>query len=302
MTLILLLALQEGTLDLLDGETLYEEGWLLTTGFEQDRREGLLHGRDRRSDPFDRTIEEKTLSLGAHYGVRYDVQVSAIFPVVERELRLDDPAGPDRFISRGAGDLALAAKWRFLRLDGEGRATNFALIGGLELPTGPDDRRDHGSRLPPDLQPGSGTWDPSIGAAVTHEPGRWRFNAATLYQRRGQGDHDFKEGDELFAELAAGHRYWLVPYPGPFSRFDVMLRYRHRWRSFEDGDIVHDSGGDLLTLGANLAFRTFGEPFESGTRPSYDFQLAVEVPVYEKVMGFQLEEDASIFFVFGYRI
>jgi hypothetical protein len=284
---------QEGSLDVLDGETLYEGGALVTIGYEFEEREGLLHGRDRVSDPLDRKLIDSTIALGAHYGLRYDLQLSAVVPYVRRTIEIEDPSGPDRIASEGPGDAALVAKWRYYRWDDVGKALNFAVLAGLELPTGEADAKDHGREVAPEFQPGSGSWDPSFGTAVTYEPGRWRFNAAVLYQRNGQGEEDFKSGDELFAELAAGNRFWLEPYPGPFMRFDVLLRHRHSWRSTQHGDIVHDSGGDLLTAGATLAFRP---------RPTIDLQLFLEIPVYQKVEGTQLEEDFSIFLAIGYRI
>jgi hypothetical protein len=76
-------------------------------------------------------------------------------------------------------------------------------------------------------------------------------------------------------------------------RFDALLRYRHQWRARQDGDIFHDSAGDLLTMGATLAFRP---------RPTVDIQLFVEYPVYQSLEGLQLEEDLSFFFAFGFRI
>ena len=284
---------QEGSLDVLDGETLYEGGGLFTLGHEFERREGLRRGRDRVSDPLERRLDSHTLAFGAHYGLRYNVQLSAIVPYVHRALTLENPAGPDRVSEEGLGDAALVVKWRYLRLDDVGRATNFALLAGLELPTGDDDPPSGAPVQREDFQIGSGSWDPSLGAAVTHEPGRWRFNAAVLYQRNGQGTRDFKVGDELFAELAAGNRFWLEPYPGPFMRFDALLRYRHAWKARQDGDAVDDSGGDVLTAGATLAFRP---------RPTLDFQIFLEVPIYQSLEGTQLEEDWSVFFAFGLRI
>jgi hypothetical protein len=281
---LLMLVPQEGSLDVLDGETLYEGGWLFTAGYEYERREGLREGTRRVSDPLDRRLEDHTVAIGAHYGLRYDLQLSAVLPYVTRAL---DVAG-DRESESGLGDAALVAKWRYLRIDDVGVATNFAVLAGLELPTG-----DVDDTLGPEFQAGSGSWDPSIGTAVTHEPGRWRFNAAALYQRNGQGARNFKDGDELFGELAVGNRFWLEPYPGPFMRFDALLRYRHEWRSRQAGDIVHDSGGDLLTVGATLAFRP---------RPTIDLQVFVEYPVYQSLDGTQLEEDLSVFFAFGLRI
>jgi hypothetical protein len=286
-------AAQEGALDVLDGETLYEDGWLFTLGYEFEHQQGLREGRRRVNDPLDRKQMEHITTVSAHYGLLHTLQLTAIVPYVRRELRLHDPAGPDRLSADGLGDSTLLAKWRFYRWDTKGQTLNIAALSGLDLPTGSDHERDHGVRLPRSLQPGSGSCDPFVGAAATYEPYRWRFNAFALYKRHGEGGQDLKEGDQLFAELAAGNRFWLEPYPGPFMRFDVMLRHRHDWRGRQDGDIVHNSGGDLITVGANLAFRP---------RPVLDFQVAVEFAVWQRVEGVQLEEDFSVFFVFGYRI
>jgi hypothetical protein len=294
MALVLLLfCVQEGALDVLDGETLYEDGWLFTLGYEQVLKGRLLDGRDGESDPLDREQIDRSLVLSAHYGLRYDLQLSVLAPFVSRTLELDDPAGPDRYSAAGPGDATVAAKWRYYRHAGDGWATNFALLGGVDLPTGSDDERDHGVRLPIDLQPGSGSWDPFLGTGLTHEPGRWRFNAFGLYKRNGQGGHDINQGDQVFLELAAGNRFWLEPYPGPFMRADVLLRWRHEGRDRDGGSLVHDSGGEQLAVGVNWAFRP---------RPLLDFQVSVEVPVVESARGVQLAEDFSFFFAIGVRL
>jgi len=284
---------QEGTLDVLDGETLFEGGWLVTLGGQQETREGLRRGTKRVDDPLDRRLTERTAALGVHYGLRYDVQLSAIVPWIDRALRLDDPTGPDRLSAHGPGDIAIVAKWRVRRWDDVGTATNLAVLAGLEMPTGADGERSGGALLPPDLQPGSGSWDPSIGAAITHEPGRWRFNAAALYKRNGKGAQDYKAGDELFMELAAGNRFWLEPYPGPFMRLDALLRYRFQGRASDGGASLSGTDRDVLTAGATLAFRP---------RPSLDFQLFVEIPVWQDLGGTQLEKDVSVFFAIGFRM
>jgi hypothetical protein len=75
-------------------------------------------------------------------------------------------------------------------------------------------------------------------------------------------------------------------------RFDLLLRYRNEDRAHQSGMIVHDSGGELTTLGANLAFRP---------RPALDFQLAVETPISEQVDGTQLGAGTTVTLNFGYR-
>lgn len=297
MTLLYLavsfLPAQEGALDVLDGETLYEQGLLLTAGYEMVTKRGLLDGDDRRGDPLQQRQFDLAGVLSAHYGALHNLQVGTILPFVHRFLTLDDPVGPDRFSSGGMGDVTVYAKWRYLRLEEVGVATNFALLAGFELPTGSDDEQDHGLLLPAELQPGSASWDPFVGTAVTHEPGRWRFNAMALYKRVGQGTHHYKQGDQFFAELAAGNRFWLEPYPGPFMRADLVLRYRREQADRRSGGTVSGTGGDLLTVGLNWAFRP---------RPTLDLQLALEYPVYESLRGTQLKESLSFFLAFGVRL
>jgi hypothetical protein len=284
---------QEGALDVLDGETLYENGWLLTAGYEFRLRGGLLDGSDRVSDPFHQEEFTHAGVASAHYGLLHTLQLGAIVPYLHRVLTLDDPTGPDRLESGGMGDVTLYGKWRYYRWDDVGIATNFAILAGLELPTGKDDVVDKGVFLPADLQPGSASWDPFLGTSVTHEPGRWRFNAMALYKRVGEGTHDYKQGDQFFAELAAGNRFWLEPYPGPFMRADVMLRYRHERADRRSGRAVGSTGGDLLTAGVNWAFRP---------RPTVDIQVSVEVPLFEDVRGLQLKNQVAVLFAFGFRM
>jgi hypothetical protein len=100
---------QERTLDVLDGETLFEGGWLFTIGTEFETSKGLRHGEDRVADPLDRELTERTAALGIHYGLQHDLQLSAILPWTDRTLTLDEPTGPDRISTSGPGD---SRSWR----------------------------------------------------------------------------------------------------------------------------------------------------------------------------------------------
>lgn len=260
--ILVLLLLQEGALDVVDGETLYEGGWLFSASYGVERAAGRT----------DHTIE-----ASAHYGLRHDVQLGLLVPYVFRS------EGDDS--TDGFGDVALYGKWRFQRWDGPGWALNCAVIGGVEFPTGQDN-----ADVPPDLQSGSGSWDPFFGAAATYEPGRWRVNVAVLHQVNGLGARNFELGDQFFAELALGNRFWLEPYPGPFMRLDLVGRYRYEDVTREDGVTVPGSGRELITFGANWAFRP---------RPTLDFQLYVGVPVFQRT---DREERFLLTFTFGYRI
>lgn len=283
-------ALAQGAmLDVLDGETLYDDGFLFTFGREIQRRDTLLAGSHRVDDPTSLREQEQVTTAALQWGLRHDVQVGIAASFVETERR---STGQD-LDAESLGDVEVMAKWRFLRLDGRGFATNFALLSSVSLPTGDDDAKSAGAELPPDLQPGSGGVDPSLGAAVTHEPGRWRFNAALSHQWRNDTDGDDDvTGDEFVAEVAVGNRFWLEPYPGPFMRLDAVARSYHFDRDTQDGAVQQGTGGERVTLGLNWAFRP---------RPSLDFQVYFEIPVAQHVNETQLGTDWQIDVTFGYR-
>src|SRR5262245_52275946 len=108
---------QEGALDVLDGETLYQDGWLVTTGYEFRLRQRLLDGADATGDPLHQREATHAAVVSGHYGVLNTLQAGAIVPYLSRVLMLDDPNGPDRVSADGIGDVTLYAKWRFYRWD-----------------------------------------------------------------------------------------------------------------------------------------------------------------------------------------
>ena len=255
------------------------------------------------ADPLARraTFEDRRLSL--HHGLRHDLQLSLLLPWVRRELRLAPAGGPvRRLVADGQGDAVALVKSRVHRWDAPHKALNVSLLIGLEAPTGEDDARDGGLLLPPDLQPGQGTWNPLLGMAATYEPGRWRFNAVVLH-REGGGGGQFPTGDSLFAELAAGHRFWLEPYPGPFMRADLALRHRRDERVTAGGGFLmgpplaqdvtpRPVGGQVTSLALNWAFRP---------RPSLDLQVELEHPLAVEVHGRGLAPDTTLSLRLGYR-
>ncbi len=283
---------QDNTLDVLDGETLYKGGWLATSSVGVRREEGLRNGNRSLSDPQDQRRIDSEVAVALHYGLRQDLQLTVVVPHVHKELTLRNPSGPDRLVGRGIGDIPLIAKWRFYRWDAPHKTLNVSALLGLELPTGQYRQRDRGIRLAPDLQPGSGSWDPMAGLAATYEPGRWRFNAAVLYKDNRQNSRDFRFGDEFLVELEVGNRFWLEPYPGPFMRLDLNVRHYYQGHGRQDGQVDHQNGHQRTTVGATFAFRP---------RPSLDFQLGAEAPVSQSVRGTQTEYDGSLFIAMGFR-
>jgi hypothetical protein len=283
----------EGTLDILGGETLYEDGWLFTLGYTMTRKAGLLQNDHRVGDPTHAVEYEQAVTLAAHYGLLHDVQLDVVVPYAFNSIHQENTPGPSRLAAEGLGDIGLFGKWEFFELYEPHKNLKCSLIGGLQVPTGSYHKSDQGVRLPPDLQPGTGAWDPFLGAGINYEPYRWKFDATVLYKRNGENGDHFHFGDELLVELAAGNRFYLEPFPGPFMRFDLELIYRHFGGDRLGGNAVDVTGRDLLTVGGRYVFRP---------RPSIDMQLEVGVPVYQRVDGIQLAETFSVLLVFAIRI
>ena len=164
----MLLCLQEGGLEVLEGETLYQEGWLFTLG-DSFSRSASLHDEDGSTrDPLDRVRTDNRVVAGANYGLRNDLTIGALFPYVDRTVE----SSVGDVSADGPGDLTLFGKYRLFRFVGERSSDNLAILAGLELPTGSTDESDAGVTLPTSLQPGSGSWDPFLGGALTFERDR----------------------------------------------------------------------------------------------------------------------------------
>lgn len=275
-------------LDVLDGETLYEGGFLATLGLQLERGERLRDGTRTVPDAEHAHEATSVTTLALQYGLLRNLQVGAAIPFVTQE-RVASTAASNL---SGLGDLDLIAKWRFARWDAPGRALNLAIVGELSIPTGSDDARRNGARIEPDLQIGSGGLDPALGLAATYEPGRWRFNAAARHRWRTDSDgDDSRLGNEVVAELAAGNRFWLEPYPGPFMRADLVLRWYHEGEQ-QLGGVGLRSLSSRATAGVNFAFRP---------RPALDIQIGLEIPWWQKVDGPKIGDDWVVDLTFGYR-
>lgn len=175
-------------------------------------------------------------SVGIAYGVSHHLTVSAELPYVRREHLREGVAGDgvEQLGSvAGIGDMNLLAKYRLTEREGAG----FALIAGLKLPTGSTHRRSAGGeRLETEHQPGSGSWDPIVGASASIGAGGFLFSASALYQRSTTGAQRTRLGDRLQGGIALSHRFG--PREPPHHHDDDDEEHRHH----HDSDAArHDS-------------------------------------------------------------
>ncbi|HEV7763831.1 MAG TPA: hypothetical protein VGQ76_02400 [Thermoanaerobaculia bacterium] len=189
---------------------------------------------------------------------------------------------PQSWDIRGVGDLSLLARGHV--------ASGLWVIGGLSLPTGANDVRNHEDdlgELP--IQPGSGSTDVIGGlawqskvvrsSAVEGAMGNFAvmpyFVSATYRHRTGSGD---RLGNEL--QLSAGTAV-------PITRsLEALVQLNGRVRS---RDAMSDPEESELSGGRSL----YASP---GLRVSYRgaaFYAVAQLPLYQRVNAIQLTSDAN---------
>ena len=140
-------------------------------------------------------------SLGVAYGMSHHLTVSAELPYIHRDRLREGSADAVEQLGSvsGIGDVSLLAKYRLTKGEGFG----FALIGGIKMPTGGTHRRSRsGERLETEHQPGSGSWDPIVGAAASLPLGGVQLAASGLYQVATQGAQRTRLGDRFQGGIA----------------------------------------------------------------------------------------------------
>jgi len=138
---------------------------------------------------------ENELSLEYEYGVSADLTVGVEIPFKDKTVNANG--------STGFGDIQLAAKYRYLRIDTPGTQYSTALLFRAKLSTGDDDSNP---RL------GSGSADFVGGLLHDLESRRWYYNFAARYRLNTQGGGNLEKGDKVFLDIVGGVRPVLSEY------------------------------------------------------------------------------------------
>jgi len=154
--------------------------------------------------------EIRNTSLSMAYGLSEELTVSARLPYIERKnIRESEEESPgeghahSHGDSSGLGDILLMGHYRLYK------ANDMALsmLLGVKAPTGEtNDKDDQGNRFETEFQPGTGSWDYLIGAAVTQTMGSLAYHANILYNYTSEGSQHTEVGDALSYNAAVTYR------------------------------------------------------------------------------------------------
>ncbi len=183
--------------------------------------------------------------------------------------------------------------WRFLNQPENRRSA--ALIAGVKTPTGDTkDRSDDGSeRFEAEFQPGSGSWDPLIGAAASVGVGPVTLTASLLGQISTEGSQGTDLGDVLNYDMAAAYRVigGVHEHSDGTTEFhqavDLVLELNGEWRAKEETAGVKDphSGGNTVYISPGARY----------SHPAgFSSWVSVGVPIAQDLNGKQSDADVRV--------
>ncbi|MBI3591615.1 MAG: transporter [Candidatus Melainabacteria bacterium] len=222
---------------------------------------------DKRHEHVHDTANLFTPSVGVGYGLTDNLTIGLRLPYVFR-FGIKDVHDADvgkAGNSIGIGDITLFGQYRFLK--NEKRNLHAALLAGLKIPSGVKRTRARdGDLFEADEQPGSGSWDPLIGIAISKKLGNISLDANGLYKFATRGSQGSDLGDIVNYNLAISYR--LIR-DGDFYEkskshnlnkklsFDLILEANGLWSQKPNtiyGFVDENHGGTLVYLSPGFRF------------------------------------------------
>lgn len=253
-----------------EGEFVFREQFVL------DQSGDDPSGADR-----DRTAWAFVSVLG--YGVNSDLAVFGVVPYVNKRLELTNNGGRRTRRADGLGDISLFGRYTVFQKNWPQRSFRVAPFAGIEVPTGDDDERDAFGRLPPDVQLGSGSWDPFGGIVATYQTLDFQIDAQASYKANTEAN-DFEFGDVARLDASLQYRLWPRELSGGVPGFlygileaNLIHKDKNELASADDPD----SGGTTLFLVPGLQYVT----------KRWIIEATVQLPVVQDLNGTALEKD-----------
>jgi len=223
----------------------------------------------------------KDLELGLSQNYRHLRQVNVFDPLVLGNHEFAD----------GFGDLDLDFKYRF-KAQSESFPVDLAVFGNLKFPTGQThERNKQGELIDAENQPGSGSWDGSLGVAASKTWGTWGASGTLGYITKGEGAQHFKAGDVLRATASASKK---LPWePAGWKLYPSLgVQFLNEFKGTKNGEIDRNHGGQQVFAIPGIS----AKPLDRLV-----LNMSVPMPVYQEYNGTHQKQDYVVHFSVGVR-
>lgn len=248
--------------------------------------------------------------LGFAYGVTDRFTLGVEIPYVHRNNvreashhHSESGDAVNRAVARGdAGGIGAVNLLGTYRVFGNGESsTSASLLFGFKTPTGETDvTGNHGELLEIGQQPGSGSWDPMLGAALSWQSDGISVDANLLYRRAAEGDRETDLGDRLLYNVALS---WRLGGRAVGGGHDHHAHEHDHAAAGIDWDLVLELNGERqeeetvrgIEQSETASHVVFLSPGLRGTLPSgWSGYLSVGTPIYEDVERAHPEPDFGV--------
>lgn len=206
-----------------------------------------------------RNIFSPSLSTG--YGITDNWYVTLNVPYVFKFNQRTSHGEPLNIGSSiGVGDTTIFSAYRFLKKDDIN--LHAAFLGGIKIPSGVRRFRDNqGDLFGADDQPGTGSWDPLVGLAISKSFKHFSISTDGLYKFSTEGTQNTTVGDIVTFNLATAHRVHATDkilnkiFPEHLSdkdlTWDLILEGNGQWSqkplvNIDGGRIIDENHGGLI--------------------------------------------------------
>jgi len=218
------------------------------------------------------------------YGATPKLALFGVLPYVDKHLDATMDGARTRRDAQGIGDALFFGRYTGYQVDRPGDTFRIAPFAGLKTPTGSHSQRDASGLVPRILQPGTGSWDPFLGVALTRQTLDWEFDVAAKY-RFNTGASGFTFGDE--ARFDTSFQYRVFPHTlesdGVPAFVYAVLESNLIWNGKNRSLGITDanSGGLTWNLAPGLQYVT----------SRFVLETAIQIPAVQNLNGTALESD-----------
>jgi hypothetical protein len=233
--------------------------------------------------PAGRVLNVTATPVVLAYGATPRLALFGVLPYVDKRLDITMGGTRIRRDTQGIGDALFFARYTMTQVNHPGDTLRIAPFAGLKTPTGSHSQLDAFGLVPRILQPGSGSWDPLLGVALTRQTLDWELDAAVRY-RFNTGASGFTFGDEARADTSFQYRMFPRTLGSGVPAFVyAVLESNLIWNGKNRylGVVAANSGGLTWNLAPGLQYVTSRLILET----------AIQIPVVQNMNGTALESD-----------
>lgn len=268
---------------------------LFTLAYDYNYLDEIIKGTEELNSD-DRSRLSQTIISRMQFGLSDRWSFVLSLPYVFRSENIQSEISSfSELSSSGIGDILFQTNYTLLSK--KQQVLMLSVI--LKMPTGSNSKENNfGFPLPPDLQPGTGSWDGII-SALYEVNNIWNgdFHFSLNGNARFNGDgtrfnvkQSYKFGNAF--SIITGLSYEMLVKKS-FLSPAINISYRRTLIDLTDDALTPNTGGDWLSIVPSISYTIYDQ---------FMFLLSASIPVFRYLEGTQLTSTYSMFFQIQYTL